>query len=896
MDSETTEIRRRAVQDAKEMQKVVNEKCRKLNIVVPGYELVELTGKGSYGRVYKAIEKSTKREVAIKITDIQTGDEEYTAARTKEDFFENTMKEITALRALKEINAPNVNHMIDGLLIDGQLWMITEYCAGGSVKTLMHPLKGKGLKECYIIVILREVARAMAAVHKAGILHRDIKCGNVLIAENGDVQLCDFGVSSAKESASDKRKTKIGSLHWMAPELHEKVARYGAEVDVWSFGCMAYEMANGGAPPNARLQPDLNMFKNIPMPRLDDTEYSNDLCNLVESCLQINPEDRPTFEELLQHKLFANSEQRYPTSLLRELVGAFKRWESIGGIRRSLFWAGGAQGPAESIGGEVYDDEDDEWNFSTTYGFDAEVGASVDNDDVRRVYGSNVDLATFDQTEKPAPPPAGPRRRRPPPGALPQIKRPLERVFDQGTERGYEEHSKEHYFTRAPSRMSSPEPEAAPPPSSDLPLRQPEAKIITRESMIDLDLGDMDMGGFSSASFGGGLTLRPGDYQDDSTISLDDEDYDDPSMFDGRAMQEREATERQDRPRTQDWSFASAAPTAKSGASTTQNRRMDSVNKIAGDDSARSKPKRVPTMAEPGEEVFKLGGGRRPSLIHAATEPAGVPFNYRQQAPQAAPPSATGRDRESLIDLDFGMAPTVSSYGSNQTTQYTPDSSRPQTAMSNSGSEFGIDSNPFELEGRFQRNLQINGQEGRVSRPPREPSLYVMDSRPAGHSRQISNVSDANSSDVNSGSDAGRYAPSRLRGHATMASQSFSDLSDAEYTSYPPHLAPNNRARPQMPQVQSEYPPSSQASRRPTGVIPLPPMPSMAAMDMSATEGENAAELGRLLRDYNEMLGSTFKLFQARRPDPVPSRYSRDGNAGSGGSSAGGRARGQGMN
>lgn len=72
---------------------------------------------------------------------------------------------------------------------------------------------------------------------------------NVLVTEQGEVQLCDFGVAGIVVTQLDKRSTFIGTLHWMAPEMFDSMLYYGKEVDIWAYGCMAYEIATG-LPPN----------------------------------------------------------------------------------------------------------------------------------------------------------------------------------------------------------------------------------------------------------------------------------------------------------------------------------------------------------------------------------------------------------------------------------------------------------------------------------------------------------------------------------------------------------------------------------------------------------------------------------------------------------------------
>lgn len=671
--------------------------------------------------------------------------------------------------------------------------------------------------------------------------------GNVLITEEGGVQLCDFGVSSIRESASDKRKTYVGSQHWMAPEFYrpETQRSYGSEVDIWAFGCMAYEIITG-MPPNARLGIDQLWQRlqdpNKPMPRLDANKYSKDLVDLVDSCLQFRPEDRPTIQDLLKHRYLANTEDQYPTSALKDLVKAFKRWESVGNVRQSLFMPGGASGPKESE--DNYTDDNSEWNFSSTLDFDEDVNVSVGDDDVRRVYGSNVDLSGQMNPEMPPEQTSGgPRRRRAPPKNLNNaVKAPLERMFDPNTVRGYKDFSDEHYFRNF---VKIPEPST---PSSDLPLRKDEGPIITRTSMIDLDL-DMGPGPPSSnfASFGEQqLTLR----QDNSF---------------GNSSQSGDFSVRKDRPQTQEWTFASAGQMSTSDApSKTQNQFVIDGTIKPADRSARPRPRRVPTMAEPGEEEFKLGRGRRPSLVHAATEPTGQAFNnYRPQAALTAPNAATGR--ESLIDLDFGLMPTsdYTPFQSTPQSQYTPDSSRPQTAMSESESELG-DKNPFELERHLQYRMSI-------SKPPREPSLYVDDRystasiQSGGHLRQTSSISDL-TSDAASGSESSHYRPSRSRGHATRPSES--SISDAE------HAPRSQLSAPFTPFRHQDMMDMSMS----TDEMSL--MPAMRLMNMYDDDADLEGELTNVLAAFDGEMQKTLDLFK-EFVEPAPaSRRSRDGAGG----------------
>ncbi|PSR82732.1 kinase-like domain-containing protein, partial [Coniella lustricola] len=491
MDMSVT--RQKAFEDAKKMQIVVAEECSKAGQEVPPYLLRELIGKGSFGRVYKASAAKSNRIVAVKIIDIEESD---TLNPKLADTYSEFLKEVSALKLLSEGGAKNINHVLDALPVGQSMWMVCEYCAGGSVATLMKPTAPGGLQEKWIIPILREVAEAIFWVHKAGIIHRDIKCANVLITEAGAVQLCDFGVSGVVETRFDKRSTFIGTPHWMAPELFDTSASYGVEVDIWAFGSMVFEIASG-LPPNVMAGIDvtqLGSYLKQHTPALQGDRYSDQLKDLVSFCLVEDPTKRPIIEEVQHHPYLLNTENTHPTSSLAMLVKAFRVWESQGGSRKSLFALGGAQGPMDlDLASTAL--AADEWNFSTTADFDQRVMANPDAQDVYDVYGSQVDLSEMGE---PTLQRLKPKRRRPPP-SLPVLRAPLEKIFDPNTISNYDENTRMYY-----SRPT------IPPPPSDLPLRDNSKNATLRESLIDLDAS---LHGGRLSKFVDLETMKPGPRQ-----------------------------------------------------------------------------------------------------------------------------------------------------------------------------------------------------------------------------------------------------------------------------------------------------------------------------------------------------------------------------------------------
>ncbi|RSL38093.1 hypothetical protein CEP53_015183 [Fusarium sp. AF-6] len=630
--------KQKAIEDAKKMQKLVTEQCSKTGKDPPQYRLSELIGKGSFGRVYKATSLTTNQLVAVKIIDIEESDTAIPNPKLA-DTYSDLLKEINALQLLSDTGAKNINHVIDALPVGQSMWMITEYCAGGSVATLMKPTSPGGLQEKWIIPILREVAEAVHWVHKEGIIHRDIKCANILVTEVGDVQLCDFGVAGVIETKFDKRSTVIGTPHWMAPELFDPAASYGTEVDIWAFGAMVYEIASG-LPPNVAAGMDFNRLGSYlkqHIPRLEGDRYSPGLKDLVAYCLEDDPKKRPTIEEVQRHRYIHNTQEMFPTSTLAQLVKGYKLWEAKGGNRKSLFSAGGAQGPSDFAPTGYGNDE---WNFSTTAAFDQQV-LKMDNDQaVYDVYGSNIDLRQdgYDdasRTQKPK------SRRRPPPH-LPSVKAPLEKLFDPNTISNYEDNSRAYYGRFPPPSLDYPPP---PPPASDLPLRDDSSQSQgVRESLIDLDAS---LDGSNLSEFVDMNTIRAGDPRASTDYDFGDVSYNKPPLSDPEMNNNR---------RTQDWKFPSMAPPA----------------------SANPEMFRFPFNDDQGPSTSRL--------IHPPTEPIQPSSQFNDLAVPS--PINNRASSGSLIDLDMSLADPINDYP------------RPSTSHSDVGSiasEMG-GANPFELE------------------------------------------------------------------------------------------------------------------------------------------------------------------------------------------------------
>ncbi|KAK7153686.1 hypothetical protein R3I94_007160 [Phoxinus phoxinus] len=297
------------------------------------WDIMETIGKGTYGKVYKVINKKDGSLAAVKVLDpINDVDEEIEA-------------EYNILRSLS--NHPNVVKFFGMFykadeLSGGQLWLVLELCNGGSVTELIKGLlmREKRLEEPIISYILCGALLGLQHLHDNRIIHRDVKGNNILLTTDGGVKLVDFGVSAQLTSARLRRNTSVGTPFWMAPEViaceQQYDYSYDARCDVWSLGITAIELADGD-PPLAEMHPVKALFKipRNPSPTLRQPEHwCRSFSHFIAQCLIKDFETRPSVMHLLEHPFIKQAHGK-DTSLRHQLSVLIREQQDVGSRTRT---------------------------------------------------------------------------------------------------------------------------------------------------------------------------------------------------------------------------------------------------------------------------------------------------------------------------------------------------------------------------------------------------------------------------------------------------------------------------------------------------------------------------------------------------------------------------------
>ncbi|AWO98563.1 putative mitogen-activated protein kinase kinase kinase kinase 5-like [Scophthalmus maximus] len=255
------------------------------------FEILLRVGGGTYGEVYKARNKQNGELAAIKVIKMEP-----------EDDFSIIQQEIVIVKSCKH---PNIVAYYGSYIRANKLWICMEFCGGGSLQDIYH-VTGP-LSEPQIAYICREMLQGLDYLHAQKKIHRDIKGANILLNDQGEVKLADFGISAQITATLARRMSFIGTPYWMAPEVAavEIKGGYNELCDIWSVGITAIELAEL-QPPMFDVHPLRVLFlmskSGYQPPKLKDkSKWSSTFYNFVKAMLVRNPKKRPSASKMLSN-------------------------------------------------------------------------------------------------------------------------------------------------------------------------------------------------------------------------------------------------------------------------------------------------------------------------------------------------------------------------------------------------------------------------------------------------------------------------------------------------------------------------------------------------------------------------------------------------------------------
>ncbi|CAN8246565.1 unnamed protein product [Cochlearia groenlandica] len=351
------------------------------------YKLMEEVGYGASAVVHRAIYLPTKEVVAIKCLDLDRCNSNLDDIRRE-------------AQTMSLIDHPNVIKSFCSFAVEHNLWVVMPFMAQGSCLHLMKAAYPDGFEEFAICSMLKETLKALDYLHRQGHIHRDVKAGNILLDDTGEIKLGDFGVSACLFDSGDRqrsRNTFVGTPCWlvsvfvsftialyvivdmsylvsvcrMAPEVLQPGSGYNSKADIWSFGITALELAHGHAPfskyPPMKVL--LMTIQNAP-PCLDydrNKKFSKSFKEMVTLCLVKDQTKRPTAEKLLKHSFFKNAKP--PEICLKKLfVNLPPLWTRVKALEAKdaaqLALKGMASADQEAMSQSEYQRGVSAWNFN----------------------------------------------------------------------------------------------------------------------------------------------------------------------------------------------------------------------------------------------------------------------------------------------------------------------------------------------------------------------------------------------------------------------------------------------------------------------------------------------------------------------------------------------------
>ncbi|CAK8566055.1 unnamed protein product [Lathyrus sativus] len=263
------------------------------NVLMDRYELGRLLGQGTFGKVYYARSKVTNQSVAIKAI------EKNKVVRT--GLVDRIKREISVMKLARH---PNIIQLFEVMATKTKIYFVMEYAKGGELFNKVS--KGK-LKEEVAHRYFKQLINAVDFCHSRGVYHRDIKPENILLDENGNLKVSDFGLSALVESNQEDSmlRTPCGTPAYVAPEVIKRKGYDGAKADIWSCGIVLFVLLAGYLPfHDSNL---IEMYRKISIAEIKyPSWFRPEVCKLLGDILNPKPNTRISIAEIKEHCWFKN--------------------------------------------------------------------------------------------------------------------------------------------------------------------------------------------------------------------------------------------------------------------------------------------------------------------------------------------------------------------------------------------------------------------------------------------------------------------------------------------------------------------------------------------------------------------------------------------------------------
>lgn len=295
------------------------------------YEVLRKIGKGSFGTVDLVRRRKDGKSFVLKRMRIGS------VSSKEREMCHNEVQ------LLERLNHPSIVRYEESFIhtqhAETYLCVVMAYCDGGDLTHFLKNQRGKKLKEKHVLDLFVQIALALHFVHNRNILHRDLKAQNIFV-KDGQLKLGDFGISKVLTGSVAFAQTMIGTPYYMSPEVF-KGKPYNFKSDIWSLGCVLYELCT------FKHAFDANNLNSLAQKivrgkylQIHNHQYRLELKKLCYSMLNLLPSQRPTLNEILRNKLLSNRIRDFYVSCYKKLNQRIISQSTFNNLKNQLYEIG----------------------------------------------------------------------------------------------------------------------------------------------------------------------------------------------------------------------------------------------------------------------------------------------------------------------------------------------------------------------------------------------------------------------------------------------------------------------------------------------------------------------------------------------------------------------------